>query len=92
VDFTAIAEAGLDGGATLAGYTTQANFLINNGITDLLAAADNTDAVAWTKLAAGAQKLLAPHEMGELFKCIAFGKDISLPLSGFTRNDRRYQL
>ncbi|MFZ1318327.1 MAG: SAM-dependent methyltransferase, partial [Candidatus Nitrotoga sp.] len=40
VDFTAVAEAAIDAGLHLYGYTTQAYFLINGGITDLLAETD----------------------------------------------------
>ena len=62
VDFSAIAEAGLIGNAVFAGYTTQANFLINCGITDKLATYQN-DTVQYAKIAAGVQRLLAPQEM-----------------------------
>ena len=36
VDFTGMAEAGIDAGLKLLGYTTQAQFLVNTGITQLL--------------------------------------------------------
>lgn len=39
VDFTAVATAGVSHGLSLAGYTTQAHFLVNCGITELLAEA-----------------------------------------------------
>lgn len=38
VDFTAMANAALDGGLDVLGYTSQARFLMNAGIADLLAA------------------------------------------------------
>lgn len=91
LDFTAIADAALDGGAQLAGYTTQAHFLLNCGITDLLQARTTAGAL-YAKLAAGAHKLLAPHEMGELFKVIGFVKGGMPPLIGFADGDRRQQL
>lgn len=89
VDFTAIAEAGLDAGLKLLGYTTQANFLINCGITSLLQQTPADDASAYLPLAAQVQKLLSPAEMGELFKVIALGKGITEPLLGFTAGDKR---
>ena len=93
INFTAIAEAGLDGGASLAGYTTQAHFLINSGIANLLEkAAKSQSPLQYAKLAAGANKLLAPHEMGELFKCIALCKKNMPPLIGFSNGDRQRQL
>ncbi len=86
VDFTAVAEAALAQGAELAGYTTQAHFLVNCGITGLLTRVSPQDP-AYLPLAAGAQKLLSPAEMGELFKAIALGKGLSQPLIGFARGD-----
>jgi SAM-dependent MidA family methyltransferase len=88
VDFTAIAEAGIDAGATFAGYTTQAQFLINCGITELLQAADPARAGAYLPAVAGAQKLLSPAEMGELFKAIALTRGTQMPLRGFRDGDK----
>jgi SAM-dependent MidA family methyltransferase len=92
VDFTAVADAAIDAGQTVLGYTTQAQFLINCGITDLLAASSVDDARAWAPLAAAAQKLLSPAEMGELFKVLAFGRGVDVPLLGFTRGNRAHTL
>lgn len=92
VDFSAVAAAALDGGAALLGYTSQAHFLINCGITDLLSATPASDARAYAPLAAQAQKLLSPAEMGELFKVIALGKNVTTPLMGFARGDKSHTL
>ena len=92
VDFSAIATVAMDGGASLMGYATQANFLINCGITELLSRTPASDTRAYAPLAAQAQKLLSPAEMGELFKVIALGKGITLPLLGFARGDRSQTL
>jgi SAM-dependent MidA family methyltransferase len=86
VDFTAVAESALAQGAKLAGYTTQANFLVNCGITELLSKVSPSEA-AYAPLAAGAQKLLAPSEMGELFKVVALSRGLTQPLAGFARGD-----
>ncbi len=91
VDFSAIAEAGLAGGADFGGYTTQANFLINCGITEKLAKRQG-DSVQYIKLTAGVQKLLALQEMGELFKFIAFTKGEKMPLIGFKDGDKSERL
>jgi SAM-dependent MidA family methyltransferase len=85
VDFTAVAEAGVGRGLDLLGYTNQASFLINLGVTDLLARMQ-PGTTAYLQQAAAAQKLLSPSEMGELFKVIALGRDVP-PLQGFTRGD-----
>ena len=93
VDFSTVAEAGVDAGLTLAGYASQANFLINSGITELLAqTAAVEDAAAYLPQANAVQRLLSPAEMGELFKVIAFGRDCDAGLAGFVRGDRRHTL
>jgi SAM-dependent MidA family methyltransferase len=88
LDFSALAQAGREGGLDLIGYTSQAQFLVNCGITEILAETPASDAAAYAPLASQAQKLLSPAEMGELYKVIAFGKGVSAPLRGFTQGDR----
>jgi SAM-dependent MidA family methyltransferase len=83
VDFSAITTAAQLGGAGVLGYATQAQFLINCGITELLSAIPASDTRAYAPLAAQAQRLLSPAEMGELFKVVAFGKHMDVPLLGF---------
>lgn len=92
VDFSAVAAAALQGGAEVLGYATQAQFLINCGITELLSATPASDARAYAPLAAQAQKLLSPAEMGELFKVIALGKNFDAPLLGYSRGDKSHTL
>jgi SAM-dependent MidA family methyltransferase len=92
IDFTAIAEAGREAGLEPLGYTNQAQFLVNCGITDLLAETSASDAGAYAPLAAQAQKLLSPAEMGEFFKVIALGRGVSAPLLGFAGGDKRHTL
>jgi SAM-dependent MidA family methyltransferase len=92
VDFTAMAGAGVDAGLRVLGYTTQAQFLVNCGITDILAGTPADDARIYAPLAAQAQKLLSPAEMGELFKVLALGRGIEKPLLGFARGDRVHTL
>ena len=91
VDFTAVAEAGVAHGLRLAGYTTQAQFLINCGITERLARSP-ADSSAYLQLASQAQKLLSPAEMGELFKVLALTKAYDGPLLGFSRRDKSHTL
>ncbi|GAB4116930.1 MAG: SAM-dependent methyltransferase [Sideroxydans sp.] len=87
VDFTAIAETAIDHGAHFLGYTSQAHFLINNGVTDLLSAVSPEEVRAYAPLSTQLQKLTSPAEMGELFKVIALGKKMDQPLAGFLRGD-----
>lgn len=88
LDFSAVNAAAAAAGLGLLGYATQAQFLINCGITDILGATPTTDARAYAPLAAQAQKLLSPAEMGELFKVIALGKSVQQPLRGFRSGDK----
>jgi SAM-dependent MidA family methyltransferase len=92
LDFSAIAQAGKEAGLELLGYTNQARFLVNCGITDVLAETPAGDVSAYAPLAAQAQKLLSPAEMGEIFKVIALGKDVTVPLLGFAQGDRLHTL
>jgi SAM-dependent MidA family methyltransferase len=75
----------------LAGYATQSQFLINCGILDVLAQ-HSPDSTKYMQLAAAAQKLLSPAEMGELFKVICFTKNIDERLLGFTQGDKAHTL
>ncbi|HEY4067777.1 MAG TPA: SAM-dependent methyltransferase [Burkholderiaceae bacterium] len=89
VDFTGIAVAAQDAGLEVVGYTTQAHFLMNCGVLADLEGAD-------VKTIAHTQKLLTEHEMGELFKVIAFATGCdpaftAAPL-GFSRGDRTHTL
>ena len=65
---------------------------MNCGITDILSETPATDAAGYAPLAAQANTLLSPAEMGELFKVIAFGKGVAAPLRGFTQGDRSHTL
>lgn len=88
VDFTAVARAGSEAGLNLLGYTTQAQFLINLGITELIARTPADAPAAYLPLAAQAQALLSPAEMGELFKVIALGRHVDVPVAGFRSGDK----
>jgi SAM-dependent MidA family methyltransferase len=92
VDFTAVAEAGFDNGLDVLGYTCQANFLINCGIGELLQERQRAGGEQAVRAHGAVQTLIAPGEMGELFKVIALGRGIDLPLVGFARGDRCHAL
>ena len=92
VDFSALAHAAREGGLEVLGYTSQAAFLINCGLLDLLADTSPEDTFAYASMAAEANKLLSPAEMGELFKVLAVGRGIDAPLGGFARGDRAHTL
>jgi SAM-dependent MidA family methyltransferase len=87
VDFSALTQAAENSGLQLLGYTTQAYFLLNCGITGILAQTSAEDIHHYLPQSNQLQKLVSPAEMGELFKAIAFGKNFSEPLRGFNAGD-----
>lgn len=91
VDFTAMAQAAVEGGLDMLGYTSQAAFLLDAGIGDLLLRTPPTDEMRYLPQANAMQKLISPAEMGELFKVLVVGKQASLP-DKFARNDRSHRL
>ena len=92
VDFTAIVDAGFDAGLEFLGYTTQASFLLNCGLAEVLARIPVEDTLRYLPQAQAAQKLISPAEMGELFKVVALGKGIEQTLLGFAQGDRSAML
>jgi len=92
VDFSALARAAGDAGLEVLGYANQAQFLVNCGITDLLAEENPADTKRYLPAASAAQKLLHPSEMGELFKVLAVGRGVDRPLIGFSSGDRSQAL
>lgn len=94
IDFTAMADAALEGGLEVLGYTAQARFLMNCGIVPLLSASASQDDSPSSQAQAlsAAQKLLSEAEMGELFKVLAIGRGLDTPLLGFAQGDRRHRL
>jgi SAM-dependent MidA family methyltransferase len=85
VDFTGIALAAQEAGLPVLGYTTQAHFLINCGLVQRLEHASLPERTA-------AQRLIAEHEMGELFKVIGFHRGPFWDAVGFSKGDRTARL
>jgi SAM-dependent MidA family methyltransferase len=87
IDFSAIARAAMDGGLEMLGYMNQARFLIDAGIGDLLLRTPLEDKVRYLPRANAVQKLTSTAEMGELFKVLVVGTQVSLP-AGFGESVR----
>jgi SAM-dependent MidA family methyltransferase len=88
VDFTAVAEAATAAGLTVAGFATQAHFLIGNGLEQLLAPAEvGNELASRVQLARQAMLLTLPGEMGERFKVIGLSRGFEQPLRGFAVRD-----
>lgn len=79
VDFSAVALAAQRCQLALAGFNTQAAFLLDHGLLDKV----TKSMLPWSQ---SIQSLIQPQEMGELFKAIAFTKNFSHPLTGFSRD------
>ena len=92
VNFSALARAAGESGLEVLGYASQAQFLVNCGITELLANEDPADIARYAPFAAAANQMLSPAEMGELFKVLAVGRGVTQPLAGFARGDRSHTL
>ncbi len=91
VDFTAIAETGQASGLDVSGYTSQAYFLLSNGITEL-AEANASNERDQLLYAQQIRTLTMPNEMGELFKVMALTKNYEPALAGFSMLDARHKL
>jgi SAM-dependent MidA family methyltransferase len=92
VDFTAVAEAAQGAGCEVAGYTTQAHFLIGCGLGDFVANVEGLELAQRLNLSRQAMVLTLPGEMGERFKAIALSKNYDSPLRGFATRDLRHSL
>lgn len=91
VDFTAIIAAAHGAGLELFGYTNQGQFLLNCGILECLAEIPNAS-IDYIRAAGAVNKLLMPHEMGEMFKVIALGRGFDETLCGFASGDQSRRL
>ena len=90
VDFTRVAEAAVAAGLEVAGFCTQAAFLLATGIEKF--AAEAGDLIEQTRRAGEARRLLLPGEMGEAFKVMALLRDYEKGLGGFGLQDLRHSL
>lgn len=94
VDFTAVVESAVNNGLELLGYASQAAFLLDNGLLDVMqeqleSLERETDRIALSKVV---KTLTLPGEMGERFQVMALGKSYDLPLQGFRSQDLAYRL
>jgi len=92
VDFTAIARAAAGAGMRIAGFTTQAHFLVNCGILDLLARVGDVESAAYLRATNAVHRLLSPAEMGELFKVLMLTRGAAISPLGFRAGDHRHRL
>lgn len=93
VDFTALAEAGTLAGFDLAGYCTQAAFLLGNGIDMRWAEAEAhaKDEAGRLRLRHETRQLTVPDAMGERFQFIGFQRDVEFQ-HAFIAGDMSWRL
>jgi SAM-dependent MidA family methyltransferase len=92
VDWTSIANTGINSGLSLLGFTSQASYLLDAGIGSLLMEkVDPSNSAEFMPHSNAIQKLLSEAEMGELFKVMGFGKGLPFEegdLPGFRSRPR----
>jgi SAM-dependent MidA family methyltransferase len=87
VDFTTVAETASDADLTVAGFTTQAHFLMGLGIEQHLKTAGERELIERVSLARQAMLLTLPGAMGERFKVIGLARGMTRALKGFAIRD-----
>ena len=97
VDFTAVAEAAVDLGLHVSGFTTQAHFLIACGLDEFISDYDAYNVTKRVEITHQVSKLTMPGEMGEKFKFIGLTKKLetkalNIQLRGFSFIDQRSRL
>lgn len=91
VEFSGLCGAARAAGLEVAGFTTQAEFLLAAGLLDECRDVAPGSA-AYVRLAGEIKRLTLPGEMGELIKVLALSRGIEAPLPGFPGRDLRDRL
>jgi len=92
VDFTAVAEAAVDVGFDVNGFTSQGNFLLNTGLSQLVESQMSDDLKKQLPLVQQMKTLTLPSEMGERFKVMGLNKGLEILTPGFEFRDARDRL
>jgi SAM-dependent MidA family methyltransferase len=92
VDFSAAAGTAQAAGFAVAGFATQAHFLIGCGIDRYVAEASDLELAQRLNLSRQVMVLTLPGEMGERFKALGLTRGYDAPLCGFSVRDLRHLL
>ncbi|MCW9047196.1 MAG: SAM-dependent methyltransferase [Gammaproteobacteria bacterium] len=92
VDFTEVAEAAIDNGLDVDGFTSQGNFLLNCGLAEVVENTSTSTEIQRLQLVQQMKTLSLPGEMGERFKVIGLSKGLDENVPGFELRDFRYRL
>lgn len=92
VDFSAVAEAAVNAGLDIAGYSAQAPFLLGGGLDVEMREFASLALTAQLELSGQIKTLTLPAEMGEHFKCMALRRGNICAPSAFNMGDRTHTL
>jgi len=92
VDFSAVASAAVENGLEVAGYVTQAQFLLGGGLDKEFEKFSELSPDAQIKLSGQVKLLTLPEEMGENFKCLGLSRGMAITPSAFGFADRTQHL
>ncbi len=91
IDFTAVADAALDAGMDVCGFSTQAHFLMALGLLENIDT-EHDNVAEQLKTSTEIKKLTMPNEMGENFKVMVLSKNYDKMVPGFEQFDLRHIL
>ncbi len=91
VNFSKVYNYAKSIGFNILGYSTQAHFLLNSGLANMI---NNSSFSKYKQLqlAATTKQLILPNAMGEVFKVIALAKNTKIKCSGFGYGDLSHKL
>ena len=92
VDFTAVAQSADEHGLDIAGFVTQADFLISGGLEEELAGMADLPIADQLEMSRQVKVLTLPGEMGENFKCIGLSRGELTGVTAFDSADRAHIL
>lgn len=92
VDFTDLAEAALEAGLDVAGYTTQGQFLLAQGLLAQAGLEGGVLSAAEAATSSAIKRLVLPGEMGEVFKVLALGRGLPRERLALPGRDLRARL
>jgi SAM-dependent MidA family methyltransferase len=92
VDFTALAEAADACGLDVAGYTSQAMFLLGCGLDRVVSRRMRESEDSGMRITAEARQLTLPSSMGERFQVMALTRGMKQPMRGFALRDLSHRL
>lgn len=92
VDFTALAEAALESGFDVDGFTSQGNFLLNCGLAEIVEDHHCETEIEKIQLVQQMKTISLSGEMGERFKVLGLSKGLDENVPGFELRDQRYRL